>query len=72
MNSIVVEDIQGMRLRQGIHDVELREEIRGLVQQITKAQQALDEYLRTMKLSLASEDCHRGHRDHSEGMKDEE
>jgi len=30
MNSIVVEDIQGMRLRQGIHDVELREEIRGL------------------------------------------
>jgi len=29
-NSIVVEDIQGMRLREGIDDAELREEIRGL------------------------------------------
>jgi len=29
-NSIMVEDIQGMRLRQGIDDAELREEIRGL------------------------------------------
>ncbi len=29
-NSIVVEDIEGMRRRQGIDDVELREEIRGL------------------------------------------
>jgi hypothetical protein len=29
-NSIVVEDIQGMRLREGIDDAELREEICGL------------------------------------------
>jgi hypothetical protein len=29
-NSIVVEDIQGMRLREGIDDAELREEIGGL------------------------------------------
>ena len=29
-NSIVVEDIQGMRLREGIDDPELQEEIRGL------------------------------------------
>ena len=29
-NPIVVEDIEGMRRRQGIDDVELREEIRGL------------------------------------------
>jgi hypothetical protein len=29
-DSIVVEDIQGMRLREGIDDAELREEIRGL------------------------------------------